>query len=316
MEKPTLVITRNLSALDYFPIIVSKGKVRENRTEETRKTFLSIAGDNISAFDQELGVSFADKGTLLTQMSKANMLADAHICPMAIITGDIYGEVRYDDDVTVTTRQKLVIPPNCTVMKYLRMIPVEFVIRAYLVGSAWRAYLNGNRVLCGIKLPDGMVESQKFKEPLFTPTTKAPKGQHDENITFEQFVQILEREGFGDRKMAEDIRDTCIKLFLHRSKKLEKVGILAIDTKFEIGVDENGKFYIADEYFTPDSSRFTKKSDYVLGKPLVSLDKEDIRRYVATHPGKKIPQTVLKGVRKNYIYMAELMGADISMIKK
>ena len=186
--------------------------------------------------------------------------------------------------------------------KKLKMLPVECIVRGYITGSGWSSYQKTGEV-CGIKLKAGLKESQKLSEPIYTPSTKAEIGNHDENISFEQSIDVIERDfpGHG-REYAEKIKDCTIALYKKCADYALERGIIIADTKFEFGVDENGKIVIGDEMLTPDSSRFWPAEGYEAGKSQPSFDKQFVRDWLKANPDSDylLPQDVIDKTISKY----------------
>ena len=179
--------------------------------------------------------------------------------------------------------------------KKLRMIPVECIVRGYITGSGWASYQKDGTV-CGIRLPEGLKECDRLPEPIYTPSTKAEIGDHDENISFERSVEVLEKEFPGcGRKYAETIRDATIALYKKCAEYALSRGIIIADTKFEFGLNEQGEVVLGDEMLTPDSSRFWPKEGYEPGKSQPSYDKQFVRDWLKANPdsGYTLPQDVI-----------------------
>lgn len=241
------------------------GKVRE-LFEIDEKYMLMVATDRISAFDYILPTPIPEKGIILTQMSIFwfNYLKD-------IIKNHIV-EHRFENFPEVFKRFPF-LKDRSAVVKRVKKIPIECVVRGYLAGSGWKEYREKQEV-CGVKLPPGLRESEKLPEPIFTPATKEEKGTHDINIDFEEMVRRVGKE------IGEILREKSLLLYKEASKYAEKKGIIIADTKFEFGIDEDGEVILIDEVFTPDSSRFWEKEKYAPGRSQDSLDKQYIRDYL------------------------------------
>ena len=192
------------------------------------------------------------------------------------------------------------------------MLPIECIVRGYITGSGWKSYQE-NGTVCGIKLPEGLVESEKLPEAIYTPSTKAEIGDHDENISYEQSVEVLEKAypGRGE-ELANKIRDYTLKLYNTCADYALSKGIIIADTKFEFGLDENGEVVLADEMLTPDSSRFWPESEYVEGKSQPSFDKQFVRDYLKAHPDcdYNLPQDVIDKTIAKYKEAYELLTGE------
>ncbi len=243
---------------------IYSGKVRE-LFELGDDRMLMVATDRISAFDYILPTPVPEKGIILTRMSlfwfdylKDTM--DNHI-----LEGDFS---RFPESLQKLTSLR----DRSVIVRKVRRLPIECVVRGYLAGSGWKEYLQNGKV-CGIKLPSGMKEADKIPEPIFTPATKEEKGKHDVNINFSRMENMIGRE------IAVMLKEKSILLYKKASAYAEKKGIIIADTKFEFGIYKD-KVILIDEIFTPDSSRFWEKSRYFPGRSPVSLDKQYIRDYL------------------------------------
>ncbi|MBP5453923.1 MAG: phosphoribosylaminoimidazolesuccinocarboxamide synthase [Lachnospiraceae bacterium] len=257
---------------EYSPI--ASGKVRE--IYDLGDNLVLYATDRISCFDVILNNTVSAKGKVLTQMSKFwfDMTKDVVKNHMVSVDAKDFPEYFRQDKF------------NGRVMlcKKLKMIPVECIVRGYLSGSGWKSYQE-NQTVCGIKLPAGLKESDKLPEVIFTPSTKAEIGDHDENISFEQSIDYLEKRFPGKGKdYAEKIRDYSIAIYKKASEYAYERGIIIADTKFEFGIDENGDIVVADEMLTPDSSRFWSKEKYEPGHGQPSFDKQFARDWLLANP--------------------------------
>lgn len=293
-------------ALTDYPHLAS-GKVRElYRIDDDHLLF--VATDRISAFDHILDTPIPDKGRILTAMSvfffglvdSPNHLAGPPDDPR--IPAEVLG--------------------RALVVRRLHMLPVECVARGYLTGSGLLDYQRTGAV-CGIELPPGLVEASKFDHPLFTPATKADLGAHDENISFERVVQLLGLE------RAEQLRDATLQIYREAADHALSKGIIIADTKFEFGVDDAGHLVLADEVFTPDSSRYWPADSYTEGVVQPSFDKQYVRNWLTgpdsgwdrhgTQPPPPLPGDIVESTRDRYIEayerisglrFADWIGAD------
>jgi phosphoribosylaminoimidazole-succinocarboxamide synthase len=251
-----------------------EGKVRE--VYDNGDSLILVATDRISAFDHILKNKITDKGAVLTQMSKFWFDYTKDIVKNHMISVDVkdmpefFQTEKYDG--------------NSMMCKKLEMLPIECIVRGYITGSGWESYKK-NGTVCGIALPEELKESQQLPEPIYTPSTKAELGDHDENISFEQSVEVLEKlyPGKG-RDYAEQIKDCTIKLYKKCAEYALSKGIIIADTKFEFGLDENGNVVIGDEMLTPDSSRFWPLEGYEAGKSQPSYDKQFVRDWLKANP--------------------------------
>ena len=251
-----------------------EGKVRE--VYDIGENLILVATDRISAFDHILKNKITDKGAILTQMSKFWFDYTKDIVKNHMVSVDVkdmpefFQSEKYDG--------------NSMLCKKLEMLPIECIVRGYITGSGWESYKK-NGTVCGISLPEGLKESEKLPEPIYTPSTKAELGDHDENISFEQSVEVLEKlyPGKG-RDYATQIKDCTIKLYKKCAEYALSKGIIIADTKFEFGLDENGNVVIGDEMLTPDSSRFWPLEGYEAGKSQPSYDKQFVRDWLKANP--------------------------------
>ena len=247
---------------------IKEGKVRE--IYDNGDTLIMVATDRISCFDVILNNIVTKKGTVLTQMSKFWFDMTKDLVPNHMISVDV-------NDMPEYFRQEK-FDGNSMLCKKLTMLPVECIVRGYITGSGWASYKKDGTV-CGIKLPEGLKESDKLPEPIYTPSTKAEIGDHDENISYEQSVEYLEKRfpGKGE-EYASKLRDLTIALYKKCADYALTKGIIIADTKFEFGLDENGEIVIGDE--TPDSSRFWPLEGYEPGHSQPSYDKQFARDWL------------------------------------
>jgi phosphoribosylaminoimidazole-succinocarboxamide synthase len=248
---------------------------------------IMVATDRISAFDHILKNKITDKGAVLTQMSKFWFDFTKDIIPNHMLSVD-------NADMPEFFQQEE-FKGNSMKCKKLHMIPMECIVRGYITGSGWESYKE-NGTICGIKLPEGLQESEKLPEPIFTPSTKAELGDHDENVSLEQGAKVLEKEfpGHG-MEYAEKIRDYTIAIYKKCAEYALTKGIIIADTKFEFGVDEEGNIVLGDEVLTPDSSRFWPLEGYEAGKSQPSYDKQFVRDWLKANPDSdyKLPQEII-----------------------
>ncbi len=268
---------------EYTP--VKEGKVRE--LYDVGDSLIMVATDRISAFDVILKNDIVDKGVVLTQMSKFWFDLTKDVVPNHMISTDVKDMPEFFQNEKFEGRSML--------CKKLEMIPLECIVRGYITGSGWASYQKTGEV-CGIKLPEGLSESQKLDEPIFTPSTKAEIGDHDENISYEKSIEVLEKAfpGHGE-EYASKVRDLTIAVYKKCADYAKEHGIIIADTKFEFGLDENGEVVLADEVLTPDSSRFWPLEGYEVGKSQPSYDKQFVRDWLKANPDSdyKLPQDVI-----------------------
>ena len=259
-------------------IHVASGKVRELYSLDDERLLL-VASDRISVFDVVLPTEIPDKGRVLTGLSAFWFARTRETVPNHLLG------VRADGRSMECRR--------------LVMLPIECVVRGYLSGSGWKSYQESGEV-CGIALPEGLTESADLPEPIFTPTTKAAEG-HDEPLTAEQAAALI-----GDERF-EEVERISIELYRTAAESAAGKGIIIADTKFELGLDDEGKLVLGDEVFTPDSSRFWPADEYEPGGPQPSYDKQFVRDYAEslgwdkTPPGPELPEDVVAGTRARYI---------------
>ena len=278
---------------------VKEGKVRE--VYDIGDSLIITATDRISAFDVILKNKVEKKGTILTKMSEFWFDFTKDILPNHMISTDVkdmpefFQNERFDG--------------NSMKCKKLEMLPVECIVRGYITGSGWSSYCE-NGTVCGIKLPEGLKESEKLPEPIYTPSTKAEIGDHDENVSFEQTVINLEKiyPGKG-QEYAEKLRDYTIALYKKCAEYALSKGIIIADTKFEFGLDENGNVILGDEMLTPDSSRFWPLEGYEPGKGQPSYDKQFVRDWLKANPDSDylLPEEVIKKTVDKYKEAYELL---------
>lgn len=276
--------------------LVRRGKVRD--VYELNDYLLIVATDRVSAFDVVLPNGIPDKGRILTQISIYwfNQMKD-------IIENHIVAtEVK--DYPEVLHKYKDMLEDRSMLVKKAKPMPVECIVRGYLSGSGWKEYKEKGTV-CGIKLPEGLVESSRLDEPIFTPSTKAEEG-HDINISFDEMKKIV-----GD-DLGEKLKDASLKVYKKGRELAEKKGIIIADTKMEFGIYEN-KLILIDELLTPDSSRFWSIKDYQPGKGQDSFDKQIVRDYLLTldwnqtYPGPTLPDDIVQKTAARYREILEIL---------
>jgi phosphoribosylaminoimidazole-succinocarboxamide synthase len=264
---------------------VASGKVREIYALDDERLLL-VASDRVSTFDVVLPTEIPDKGRVLTGLSGVWFARTKHIVPNHLLA------LREDGRSTECRR--------------LEMLPLECVVRGYITGSGWKDYRSTGEI-CGHRLPGDLRESERLPEPIFTPSTKAQTG-HDENITRDDGAELVGRERF------EAVERTALELYRFAAAHAEARGIILADTKFELGVDEQGRLVLADEAFTPDSSRFWPADRYAPGGPQPSFDKQYVRDYCEsvgwdkTYPGPELPEEVVVETRAKYVEAFERLS--------
>jgi len=268
----------------------SRGKVRE--MYEIGDDLLMVASDRISAYDVILPDPIPDKGGVLNQTSVFWFELLGDICPNHLLSTDVPAEVA----------------GRAIRVRRLDMYPVECVVRGYLSGSGWREYRESQSV-CGIELPEGLGESEKLPEPIFTPATKAEIGEHDENVDFDRAVEIV-----GDRGLMESLRHASIELYTRAADHAAARGIILADTKFEFGSHAGAEVVLGDEVLTPDSSRFWPADEYEPGRPQRSFDKQYVRDYLDSvgwdhrPPAPRLPDEVIASTRARYVEAYERLS--------
>ena len=268
---------------------ISSGKVREIYEVDEDKLMM-VVSDRISAFDVILPTPVPDKGKVLNRISEFWFDYVKDLIPNHIITTKFEEFPKEFQKEEFRNRSMLV--------RKLKMLPIECIVRGYITGSGWKSYLENGSV-CGIKLPDGLKESEKLPEPIFTPTTKADVG-HDQNIDFDGVCKLLGKD------LAEKVKNKTIEIYEKCAEYARTKGIIIADTKFEFGIDENGNLVLADEVLTPDSSRFWPADDYKVGRSQKSFDKQYMRDWLkknnwdAENPT-PIPEDVIQTTRSKYI---------------
>lgn len=276
-----------ISSLEH----IASGKVRDIYRIDDRR-LLFVASDRLSAFDVVMPTLIPGKGRILTHFAEFWFQHTRHIIPNHLISTDI-------SNLPVTEEEKQWLRGRSMIVRNLKVIPVEAIVRGYLVGSGWKEYQQSQSI-CGIALPAGLQLADKLPEDLFTPSTKAAAGDHDQNISFKVLVDQI------GQQQAEQIRDVSLELYRYASDYALQRGIIIADTKFEFGVDEQGQILLVDEALTPDSSRFWPVDSYRPGISPVSYDKQYIRDWLEnTHwdkssPAPVIPEDIVKRTQEKY----------------
>lgn len=274
------------STLTSLPLL-ARGKVRDNYAVGDDR-LLMVASDRLSAFDVVLGEPIPGKGALLTQMALFwfDKLAD-------VVPNHLIG----DDPVSVVTpAERAQVEGRSMLVKRLAPLPIEAVVRGYLAGSGWKEY-QASQSVCGVALPPGLTNASRLPESIFTPATKADAGEHDENIDFERAVSLIGRE------RAEEVRRVSIELYQRAAAFALGKGIIIADTKFEFGLDREGRLTLMDEVLTPDSSRFWPVEDYAEGRNPPSYDKQFVRDW--------LEQATVDGAPWNKRAPAPVVPADV-----
>ena len=281
---------------------IKEGKVRE--IYDNGDSLIMVATDRISCFDVILNNEVTKKGTVLTQMSKFWFDLTQDILPNHMITTDVKEMPEYFQSPEFDGKTMM--------CRKLTMLPLECIVRGYITGSGWASYKE-NGTANGVKLPEGLQESQKLPEPIYTPSTKAEIGDHDENITYEQSIDHLEKYFPGKgAEYAAKLRDCTIALYKKCADYAYSHGIIIADTKFEFGLDENGNIVIGDEMLTPDSSRFWPVEGYEVGHSQPSFDKQFARDWLTSHPGNDwtLPEDVVQKTIDKYLQSYEMLTGE------
>jgi phosphoribosylaminoimidazole-succinocarboxamide synthase len=288
-----------VTTLADLPLIAS-GKVREMyglapSGEEASGQLLMVASDRISTYDAVHPTPIPDKGKVLTGIS--------------VFWFELTRGVVANHFISATEGVPEQVRGRGMLVKRLKMLPVECVVRGYITGSGWKDYLASGSV-SGIELPAGLRESEQLPQPIFTPSTKALEG-HDEAIDFERAVELV-----GDRELMEEVRERSIECYRLASEHARSRGVLLADTKFEFGLDEEGELTLADEVLTPDSSRYWPADGYEVGRGQPSFDKQYVRDWATKSgwdrlpPAPEIPAEIVEGTRARYVQAYELITGE------
>jgi len=269
----------------------ARGKVRDIYDID-EKYMLIVTTDRLSAFDVILPDPIPGKGQVLTSVSNFWFDRLKHIIPNHLAAIPL-------EQVLPDAEERRQVEGRAVVVRKMKPLPVEAIVRGYLIGSGWKDYQRTGAV-CGIELPEGLQQAQQLPAAIYTPSTKAEMGRHDENVTFEKTVELMGRE------LAEKVRDASLKLYTEAAAYARERGIIIADTKFEFGLDGNGDLYLIDEALTPDSSRFWPADQYRVGISPPSFDKQYVRDYLETldwnktEPGPSLPAEVAEYCAKKY----------------
>ena len=278
----------NLGSLE----LIARGKVRDIYRVDAER-LLIVATDRLSAFDVILPDPIPGKGVVLTSISnfwfkKLENVVPNHLTGVA------------PETVLSDARDHSAVKNRAVVVQKLKPLPVEAVVRGYLIGSGWKDYCQSGRV-SGVELPSGLELAQRLREPIFTPSTKAEAGQHDENISMAQVTKLIGAE------LTRQVREASLQLYTRATEYARARGIIIADTKFEFGLDASGALRVMDEVLTPDSSRFWPADTYKAGSSPPSFDKQYVRDYLETldwnkqAPGPKLPRVVIERTRAKYL---------------
>lgn len=281
-----------------------RGKVRDVYTlppaADGQDRLLLVATDRLSAFDVVLPDPIPGKGEMLSQISNFWFERTAHLVPNHLTGTEVASVLPPGTEVALYARRAVVA-------KALTPLPVEAIVRGYLIGSGWKDYLQTGRV-CGITLPSGLRQAEQLPEPIFTPSTKAAPGEHDANVSFDAVVAAIG----GDR--AEQVRAAALAIYRFAAAYAAERGILIADTKLEFGLDAEGRLVVMDEMLTPDSSRFWPAETYAVGGSPPSFDKQYVRDHLErldwnkTAPGPRLPPEVIAATRAKYAEALERLA--------
>ena len=277
---------------------INEGKVRDIY-EVDAETMLIVTTDRLSAFDVVLPDPIPDKGRVLNEISNFWFERTRHIIPNHLTGKPLESAVKDADELAMLAGRAVIV-------RRLKALPLEAVVRGYLIGSGWKDYQQTGGV-CGIALPAGLKQADRLPEPLFTPATKAALGDHDENISFAQAERLV------GAPLAAKLRDAALALYHFASDHARKRGIIIADTKFEFGLDENGTLTLIDEVLTPDSSRFWPADTYKPGTSPPSFDKQFVRDYLETldwpktPPAPKLPPEIVAHTSEKYREALEIL---------
>jgi len=284
---PTTLSQSDLPGLD----LIHRGKVRDVYALPGNR-LLMVATDRLSAFDVVLPDPIPGKGEMLTQISNFWFGKTAHIIPNHLTGEDVASVLPAGVDAALYAKRAVIT-------KRLTPVPVEAIARGYIIGSGWKSY-QATGDICGIKLPEGLQMAEKLPEPIFTPSTKAAVGDHDENVSFDAVVALVGED------MANAVRKATLEIYAWAAAYAAERGVIIADTKFEFGTDEHGVLHIMDEMLTPDSSRFWPADDYQVGISPPSYDKQFVRDYLEqigwkkAPPAPKVPADVIDGTAEKY----------------
>ncbi len=288
--------------LENLPLL-HRGKVRDIFNIDERH-LLIVTTDRLSAFDVILPSPIPGKGHILTQVSNFWFNRLEHIIPNHLASPSL-------DEIVSNRRERDLIRKRAIIVRRCHPLPIEAIVRGYLLGSGWKDYQQTGRI-CGALLPAGLRLAEALPEPIFTPSTKASPGAHDKNIDFGQAEQLLGTE------TARQIRDISLRLYHEAASYAKSRGIIIADTKFEFGIDpESGEIVLIDEALTPDSSRFWISEDYHPGTNPPSFDKQFVRDYLETlnwnkiPPGPRLPASIIEQTTNRYQEAAERLGVEI-----
>ena len=283
----TTLLQSDLPGLD----LIHRGKVRDVYALADGD-LLMVASDRLSAFDVVLPDPIPGKGEMLCQMSNVWFARTAHLVPNHLTGRDVMSVLPAGVDARLYAKRAVVV-------KKLKPVPIEAIARGYLIGSGWKDY-QATGSLCGIKLPEGLRQAEQLPQPIFTPSSKAAVGAHDQNISFDEVIARIGAD------LAEQVRIATLAIYRYAAEFAARRGILIADSKFEFGIDDEGRLRVMDEMLTPDSSRFWPADEYRVGTSPPSFDKQFVRDYLETlawnktAPGPRIPAAIIEATRVKY----------------
>ena len=283
--------------IDLSLPLLHQGKVRDIYDIDSQY-MLIVATDRLSAFDVIFEQPIASKGKILTEIANFWFDKTKHIIQNHLT------KIKLEE--VLTAKEAETLSGRAVVVKKLEPLPVEAVVRGYLIGSGWKEYQESQSV-CGIALPEDLRLAEQLKKPIFTPSSKAAVGEHDANISFEKV------EGLIGAELAKEMKEVSLEIYKFASKLAIEKGIIIADTKFEFGLDSNNQLTLMDEVLTPDSSRFWSLSDYTLGISPKSFDKQIIRDYLETldwnkaPPAPEIPQKIMRQAANKYMDIRSIL---------
>ncbi len=289
--------TLHTSHIKSLPLLHS-GKVRDIYDIDDHY-LLIVTTDRISAFDVIMPTPIAGKGIILNQVTRFWMDKLSHIIPNQMCDLKL-------EDVLPDASERDEVAEHAMIVKKLKALPVEAIVRGYIIGSGWKDY-QATGAICGIKLPENLQLADKLPEAIYTPSTKAAVGAHDENIDYNQSKDLLGED------IARQVRDVSLQLYQEAADFALQRGIIIADTKFEFGLDKDGRLTLIDEVLTPDSSRFWPEDKYQPGSSPVSFDKQFVRDYLETldwnktAPGPELPDSIVTKTAKKYTYAKKLL---------
>ncbi|MES9855078.1 MAG: phosphoribosylaminoimidazolesuccinocarboxamide synthase [Sedimenticola sp.] len=288
MNQPNALLESDLSHLK----LLNRGKVRDIYDVD-QEHMLIVTSDRLSAFDVILPQPIPGKGEVLTRVANFWFERTRNIIPNHLSDKAL-------EEVVPDAAQRELLGDRALVVRKLNPLPIEAIVRGYLIGSGWKDYQKSGSV-CGIELAAGLQQADQLPEAIYTPSSKAEVGAHDENISFEETVELVGRE------LAEQVRDVSLKIYTECAAYAREKGIIIADTKFEFGTDEEGTLYLIDEVLTPDSSRFWPADQYRPGISPPSFDKQFVRDYLETldwdktPPGPELPEAVIAKTSEKYL---------------